>query len=186
MEQFKNQRPCLVWFTGISGSGKTTMARLVEDKLRRLGKHPYVIDGDIMRRGLCKDLGFDEKSRVENIRRAAEVASMMVDAGLIVIAAFISPFAAERAMARTLVGKDQFIEVYMDTPLEIAENRDPKGLYQRARKGEIKNFTGIDSPYEAPENPELRLIAGSESAAEMAEKVVKKIIGIQFIHTSLA
>jgi bifunctional enzyme CysN/CysC len=155
------------------------VARLVEGKLRDLGKHPYVIDGDIMRKGLSKDLGFDEKSRVENIRRAAEVASMMVDAGLIVLAAFISPFASERAMARTLVGRDQFIEVFMDTPLEIAEKRDPKSLYRRARMGEIKNFTGIDSPYEPPENPEVRLIAESETAEEMAGRVVAKILSIQ-------
>jgi bifunctional enzyme CysN/CysC len=175
----KNQRPCLVWFTGISGAGKTTVARLVEEKLWGLGKHPYLMDGDIIRKGLCKDLGFDEKSRVENIRRAAEVTALMVDAGLIVLAAFISPFATERAMARALVGKDEFIEVFMDTPLEIAEKRDPKGLYLRARKGEIPNFTGIDSPYEAPENPEVRLIAGSSSAEEMADQVVARILSMQ-------
>jgi bifunctional enzyme CysN/CysC len=175
----KNQRPCLVWFTGISGAGKTTVARLVEEKLWSLGKHPYLMDGDIIRKGLCKDLGFDEKSRVENIRRAAEVTALMVDAGLIVVAAFISPFASERAMARKLVGKDAFIEVFMDTPVEIAEKRDPKGLYRRARNGEIPNFTGIDSPYEAPENPEVRLIAGSASAEEMADQVVARILSIQ-------
>jgi bifunctional enzyme CysN/CysC len=175
----KNQRPCLVWFTGISGAGKTTVARLVEEKLWGLGKHPYLMDGDIIRKGLCKDLGFDEKSRVENIRRAAEVTALMVDAGLIVLAAFISPFTTERAMARALVGKDEFIEVFMDTPLEIAEKRDPKGLYRRARKGEIPNFTGIDSPYQAPENPEVRLIAGSSSAEEMADQVVARILSMQ-------
>jgi len=169
----------LVWFTGISGAGKTTVANLVEQKLWDLGKHSYILDGDIVRKGLCKDLGFDEKSRVENIRRAAEVAAILVDSGLIVLAAFISPFASERAMARALVGRDEFIEVFMDTPLEIAEKRDPKGLYRRARSGEIPNFTGIDSPYEKPENPEIRLVSGSESADEMAAKVVSKIISLQ-------
>ena len=175
----KNQRPCLVWFTGISGAGKTTVAGLVEEKLWALGKHPYLMDGDIIRKGLCKDLGFDEKSRVENIRRAAEVTTLMVDAGLIVLAAFISPFAEERAMARALVAKEEFIEVFMDTPLEIAEKRDPKGLYRRARNGEIPNFTGIDSPYEAPENPDVRLVAGSVSAEEMADQVVARILSMQ-------
>jgi adenylyl-sulfate kinase len=175
----KNQRPCLVWFTGISGAGKTTVARLVEEKLWWLGKHPYLLDGDIIRKGLCKDLGFDEKSRIENIRRAAEVAALMVDAGLIVLAAFISPYASERAIARALVGKDEFIEVFMDTPLVEAEKRDPKGLYHRARSGEIPNFTGIDSPYEMPVNPEIKLIAGSATAEEMADQVVGKIISIQ-------
>jgi len=175
----KNQRPCLVWFTGISAAGKTTVARLVEKKLWDNGKHSYLMDGDIIRKGLCKDLGFDEKSRVENIRRVAEVASLMVDAGLIVLAAFISPFATERNLARTLVGKNEFIEVFMDTPLEIAEKRDPKGLYRRARSGEILNFTGIDSPYEAPEHPEVRLVAGSSSVEEMADRVVTKILSMQ-------
>ncbi len=175
----KNQRPCLVWFTGISGAGKTTVARLVVEKLWGLGKHPYLLDGDVIRKGLGKDLGFDEKSRVENIRRSAEVAALMVDAGLIVVAAFISPFASERKMARNLLDNDEFIEVFMDTPLEIAEKRDPKGLYRRARNGEIPNFTGIDSPYEAPENPEVRLIAGSASAEEMADQVVERILSIQ-------
>lgn len=175
----KNQTPCLVWFTGISGAGKSTVAGLVEKKLFSLGKHSYLLDGDIVRKGLCKDLGFDEKSRIENIRRVAEVASLMVDSGLIVLAAFISPFASDRTMARQLVGKNEFIEVFMDTPLEVAEKRDPKGLYQRARKGEIPNFTGIDSPYEIPENPEVRLIAGIESAEEMADIVVKKVLRLQ-------
>jgi bifunctional enzyme CysN/CysC len=175
----KNQRPCLVWFTGISGSGKTTVARLVEEKLWALGKHSYLLDGDILRKGLCKDLGYDDSSRVENIRRAAEVAAMMVDAGLIVLAAFISPFLAERELARSLVGNNEFLEVHMDTALEIAEQRDPKGLYKKARRGEMKDFTGIDSPYETPTNPEIRLIAGSASAEEMADQVVDRILGVQ-------
>jgi bifunctional enzyme CysN/CysC len=128
----KNQKPLLVWFTGISGAGKSTIAKLVEQKLWSLGKHTYLLDGDALREGLCKELGFDEKSRIENIRRAAEVAAIMVDAGLIVIAAFISPFKSERVLARSLVGSGEFIEVFMDTPLEIAEKRDPKGLYKKA------------------------------------------------------
>ncbi len=177
--RINNQIPCLVWFTGISGAGKTTMVRLVEKKLIGLGMHPYAIDGDLIRKGLCKDLGFDDKSRVENIRRVSEVALMMVDAGLIVLASFISPFAAERSMVRNLVGNHRFIEVFMDTPLEIAEKQDTKGLYRRVRSGEIKNFTAIDSPYEAPESPELRLTAGSECLEDMADQVVTKIINIQ-------
>jgi bifunctional enzyme CysN/CysC len=173
----KSQRPCVVWFTGISGAGKTTVARLVEERLQSLGKYPYVIDGDIMRKGLSKDLGFDEKSRIENIRRAAEVSLMMVDAGLIVLAAFISPFASERAMVRTLVGGDRFIEVFMDTPLEIAEKRDPKGLYRRARAGGIKNFTGIDSAYEIPSNPNITLATGNYDIYSCCLKILTSITG---------
>jgi len=175
----KNQKPFLVWFTGISGAGKSTVASLTLKKISELGKHAYLIDGDVIRLGLCKDLGYDEESRVENIRRAAHVAALMMDAGLIVLAAFISPFRSERNMARSLVGQDSFLEVFMDTPLWIAEKRDPKGLYKKARSGEIKNFTGLDSPYEAPENPEIRLVAGEASPEEMADVVVSKIIEMQ-------
>lgn len=175
----KNQKPCLVWFTGISGAGKSTVATLVERKLWDLGKHAYYLDGDIVRNGLCRDLGFDDMSRIENIRRVAEVAALMVDAGLIVLAAFISPFKKERALARSLVGSDEFLEVFMDTPLQVAEQRDPKGLYQRARRGEIKNFTGLDSSYEVPDSPEIRLVAGQGSAEEMAEAVVGRILDLQ-------
>jgi len=173
------QYPCLIWFTGISGAGKSTVASLVMKKLLGMEKHAYLLDGDVLRAGLCKDLGYDDESRVENIRRAAEVAALMLDAGLIVVAAFISPFRSDRAIARSLVGNDSFIEVFMDTPLEIAEQRDPKGLYKKARRGEIKHFTGIDSPYEVPENPEIRLEAGKLSAEEMADLVVKSILMIQ-------
>jgi len=178
----KNQRPCLVWFTGISASGKTTIANCVEHKLWLLGKHTYMIDGDVIRKGLCKDLGYDKNSRVENIRRVAEVAALMVDSGLIVLAAFISPFKTERELARSLVGKNEFIEVFMDTSLEIAENRDPKGLYKKVRAGKISNFTGIDSPYEAPEKPEIHLVANSSSIEEMANQVVKKILDLQMLN----
>ena len=153
----KHQRGCVVWFTGLSGAGKSSIANLVEKKLHAMGHHTYLLDGDNVRHGLNKDLGFTDADRVENIRRVAEVARLMVDAGLIVLTAFISPFKSERRMARALVEADEFVEVFVDTPLEVAEARDVKGLYKKARRGELKNFTGIDSPYEAPEDPELRL-----------------------------
>jgi bifunctional enzyme CysN/CysC len=153
----KRQRPCVVWFTGLSGSGKSTIATSLEKLLSQRGMHTYVLDGDNLRHGLSRDLGFTEADRVENIRRMAEVASLMADAGLIVLVSLISPFRRERAMARELVGGNDFIEVFVDAPLEICEARDPKGLYRKARKREITNFTGIDSPYEPPEYPEVRL-----------------------------
>lgn len=153
----KGQRPCLVWFTGLSGAGKTTIANQLEKRLHALGRHTYLLDGDNLRHGLSRDLGFNEADRVENIRRAAEVGRLMVDAGLIVLGAFISPFRADRAMARGLLADGEFLEVFLDTPLDVAEQRDPKGLYRKARRGELPNFTGIDSPYEAPETPELRI-----------------------------
>ena len=153
----KHQRGCVLWFTGLSGAGKSAIANLVEQKLHAQGHHTYLLDGDNVRHGLNKDLGFTDADRVENIRRVAEVARLMVDAGLIVLTAFISPFRAERGMARSLVEEGEFVEVFVDTPLEVAEQRDVKGLYKKARRGELKNFTGIDSPYEAPEEPEIRL-----------------------------
>jgi bifunctional enzyme CysN/CysC len=168
----KHQRPVVVWFTGLSGAGKSTIANLVERRLHALGCHTYLLDGDNVRHGLNKDLGFTDADRVENIRRVAEVAKLMVDAGLIVVVAFISPFASERRMARALVQEGEFVEVFVDTPLELAEERDPKGLYRKARAGELKNFTGIDSPYEAPEHPEIRLDTAKHSAEELAEAVV--------------
>jgi bifunctional enzyme CysN/CysC len=151
----KNQTPKVFWFTGLSGSGKSTIANLFEQKLHEMGKHTYILDGDNVRHGLNRDLGFTETDRVENIRRVAEVAKLMVDAGLIVLVTFISPFRADRAMTRSLFNEGEFIEVFVDTPLKVAEQRDPKGLYAKARRGEIKNFTGIDSPYEKPESPEV-------------------------------
>jgi bifunctional enzyme CysN/CysC len=163
----KRQKPCVLWFTGLSGSGKSTVANLVEKKLHAMGHHTYLLDGDNVRHGLNRDLGFTEEDRVENIRRVAEVAKLMVDAGLIVLTAFISPFRSERRMARQLFAEGEFIEVYMDTPLDVAEARDPKGLYKKARRGELKNFTGIDSPYEAPEAPEL-VINTAEMTPEAA------------------
>ena len=155
--QLAHQRPCILWFTGLSGAGKSTIANLVEKQLHAEGRHTYLLDGDNVRHGLNKDLGFTDTDRVENIRRVAEVARLMVDAGLIVLVSFISPFRSERAMARGLVAAGEFIEVFVDTALEEAEARDVKGLYKKARRGELKNFTGIDSPYEAPEAPEVRL-----------------------------
>jgi len=166
------QRPVLVWFTGLSGSGKSTIANALERKLLARGRHTYLLDGDNVRHGLNRDLGFTAADRVENIRRIAEVGKLMVDAGLIVLAAFISPYRAERDMARQLMGEGEFLEVHVDTPLEIAESRDVKGLYRKARRGELVNFTGIDAPYEAPLAPELRLNTVDCTADEAAERVL--------------
>jgi bifunctional enzyme CysN/CysC len=171
----KHQKPAVLWLTGLSGAGKSTIANLVEKRLHALGKHSYLLDGDNVRHGLNRDLGFTEADRVENVRRVAEVAKLMVDAGLIVITAFISPFRAERAMARGLVGEGEFIEIHVDTPLEVAETRDVKGLYRKARRGELANFTGIDSPYEEPENPELRVNTVSATPEQCAEQVIERM-----------
>ncbi|MEO5769563.1 MAG: sulfate adenylyltransferase subunit CysN [Polyangia bacterium] len=168
----KGQRACVLWFTGLSGAGKSTIANLVEKNLHSRLRHTYLLDGDNVRHGLNKDLGFTDADRVENIRRIAEVAKLMVDAGLIVATAFISPFRAERQMARALLGEREFIEVFVDTPLRVAEDRDPKGLYKKARRGDLKNFTGIDSPYEAPEAPELHIDTTATSPEQAAELVV--------------
>ncbi|MCE3270656.1 MAG: adenylyl-sulfate kinase [Ramlibacter sp.] len=167
------QKPCVLWFTGFSGSGKSTIANMVEKQLHAMGRHTYLLDGDNVRHGLNKDLGFTDADRVENIRRVAEVSRLMVDAGLIVLTAFISPFEAEREMARGLVGEGEFIEIFVDTPLHVAEQRDVKGLYQKARRGELKNFTGIDSPYERPENAALVVdttrVTPEQAAAQVLE-----------------
>jgi bifunctional enzyme CysN/CysC len=168
----KGHKPCVLWFTGLSGAGKSTIANLVEKQLHAAGCHTYLLDGDNVRHGLNKDLGFTDADRVENIRRVAEVARLMADAGLIVLTAFISPFRAERRMARALVGAGEFLEVHVDAPLAVAEGRDPKGLYRKARRGEIKNFTGIDSPYEPPEAAELRFDTSTLAASRAAEQVL--------------
>ncbi|WP_038246630.1 adenylyl-sulfate kinase [Ghiorsea bivora] len=168
----KQQRPCILWFTGLSGSGKSTIASAVEQKLFESGYHTYLLDGDNVRHGLNKDLGFSDEDRVENIRRIGELSKLMVDAGLLVMTAFISPFKSDRRMVRSLVQNHEFIEVYMETALEECERRDPKGLYKKARKGEIKNFTGIDSEYEVPECPEVVLNTVANSIEECADQVI--------------
>jgi bifunctional enzyme CysN/CysC len=173
--RLKGHKPCVVWFTGLSASGKSTIANLVEKKLHALGRHTYLLDGDNVRHGLNKDLGFTEADRVENIRRVAEVARLMVDAGLIVLVSFISPFRAERRMARGLVQEGEFCEVFVDAPLEVAEARDPKGLYKKARRGELQNFTGIDSPYEPPEHAEVRVDTSHAPPDEAAELIVARL-----------
>jgi bifunctional enzyme CysN/CysC len=169
------QKPVILWFTGLSGAGKSTVANLVEKKLHLLGRHTYLLDGDNVRHGLNRDLGFTDADRVENIRRVAEAAKLFVDAGLIVLVSFISPFRSERDMARELVEKDEFLEVFVDAPLAVVEKRDPKGLYRKARAGEIKNFTGIDSPYEAPVAPDIRLDTTTASAEELADRIVARL-----------
>jgi bifunctional enzyme CysN/CysC len=167
----KGHPPCVVWFTGVPAAGKSTIANLVESRLHRLGVHTYLLDGDNVRHGLSSDLGFTQQDRVENIRRVAEVARLMADAGLVVLVAFISPFRAERRFARGLVGRGEFCEVFVDVPLSVAEARDPKGLYAKARAGELANFTGVDSPYERPEHAEV-VIASDQTTPEAAADVV--------------
>ncbi|WP_315760582.1 sulfate adenylyltransferase subunit CysN [Sphingomonas sp. Y38-1Y] len=172
----KNQQPAVLWFTGLSGAGKSTIANLVEKKLARMNRHTFLLDGDNVRHGLNKDLGFTDADRVENIRRVGEVAKLMTDAGLIVITAFISPFSAERDMVRAMMAPGEFVEVHIDTPLAEAEARDVKGLYAKARSGALKNFTGIDSPYEAPDAPEIRIDTTVLSPEEAADLIVAKLI----------
>ena len=173
----KNQKPALLWFTGLSGSGKSTIANLVEKKLHRMNRHSFLLDGDNVRHGLNRDLGFTEADRIENIRRVGEVAKLMTDAGLIVITAFISPFRVERDMVRSMLPDGEFIEVFIDTPLAEAERRDVKGLYKKARAGQLKNFTGIDSPYEAPEHPEIRIDTTAMTPEAAADLIVDRLLG---------
>jgi bifunctional enzyme CysN/CysC len=174
--RLKGQRPCVIWLTGLPAAGKSTIANLVEKRLHDTGRHTYLLDGDNVRHGLNKDLGFTPADRVENIRRVAEVARLMVDAGLIVLVSFISPFRSERQMARALLEPDEFLEVFVDTPLQVAEERDPKGLYKKARAGDLKNFTGIDSPYEAPEKPDVHIDTTQVSAEEAAMLVIRTLL----------
>jgi bifunctional enzyme CysN/CysC len=169
----KLQKPAVLWFTGLSGSGKSTIANLVERTLHAQGRHTYILDGDNVRHGLNRDLGFTDEDRVENIRRVAEAAKLFVDAGLIVLVSFISPFRSERRMARELMGQGEFIEVFVDTPIELCMERDPKGLYQKAMAGTIKNFTGIDSPYESPEAADIIVKTAEGDPAAHAEAIVR-------------
>jgi bifunctional enzyme CysN/CysC len=175
----KNQKPKILWFTGLSGSGKSTIANEVEKTLNLLNRHTFLLDGDNIRHGLNKDLGFTETDRIENIRRVGEIAKLMADAGLIVLTAFISPFRAERDMVRAMMPEGEFIEIFVDTPLEVAEARDVKGLYKKARAGQLKNFTGIDSPYEPPENPDICVNTVEMSPAEAAEHIVRQLMPLK-------
>ena len=168
----KGQKPCILWFTGLSGSGKSTIANAVESRLLEMKRHTYLLDGDNIRMGLNRGLGFSDEERVENIRRIGEVSKLFVDAGIIVLTAFISPFQKERDAVRTLVEDGEFIEVFIDTPLEICESRDPKGLYKKARSGEIPNFTGISSPYEAPTKPEIHILNENISVEDVTQQII--------------
>ncbi len=175
------QKPVILWFTGLSGSGKSTLANLLEQKLAAENKHTYLLDGDNVRHGLCGDLGFSAEDRVENIRRISEVSKLFVDAGTIVLTAFISPFRADREFCRNLVEPQEFVEVFVDTPIEVCEQRDPKGLYKKARSGDIKDFTGIDSDYEAPNNPEIHLIYEDESAEDTVNRLYQMLVEKEFV-----
>ncbi|MGD8111361.1 adenylyl-sulfate kinase [Vibrio sp. TRT 17S01] len=177
----KQQKPVVLWFTGLSGSGKSTVANAVEKKLLALGKHSYLLDGDNVRHGLNKDLGFSDKDRVENIRRIGEVVKLFVDSGAIVLTAFISPFSSDRTQVRELLDGGQFLEVFIDTPLEICEQRDPKGLYKKARAGEIKHFTGIDSEYEAPTLAEIHVRTAEATIEECAQQIIDTLTEKEYI-----
>ncbi len=178
----KTQKPCILWFTGLSGSGKSTIANAVQGKLLELNKHTYLLDGDNIRLGLNKGLGFSDEDRVENIRRIGEVSKLFVDAGTIVLTAFISPFQKERDAVRALVEENEFIEVFIDTPLEVCEERDPKGLYEKARLGEIANFTGISSPYEAPVTPEIHIVNNKTSIEDVTAQIVEYLDEKGYLH----
>ena len=179
--QMKNQRPCLLWYTGLSGSGKSTVANAVDRLLFERGCHTYLLDGDNVRHGLNGDLSFSDEDRVENIRRISEVSKLFIDAGTIVSTAFISPFAVDREMAKNLLAENEFIEVYIDTPIEICEQRDPKGLYKKARAGEIKDFTGIDSSYDIPQQPTIHVKTAEQDIRACAEQIIQYLLDNQFI-----
>ena len=176
--QQNKHKPCVVWLTGLSGSGKSTIANALELQLFAQGFKTYILDGDNVRRGLSQDLGFLDADRAENIRRIAEVAKLMADAGLVVIVAFISPFISERNFARNIIANKEFVEVYVDTPIEICEARDPKGLYKKARSGQLKNFTGIDSEYQPPENPEVTVRSVNKTPKKCADQVLKYLLPV--------
>ena len=180
----KQQKPALLWYTGLSGSGKSTVANAVDALLFKLGCHSYLLDGDNVRHGLNGDLGFSDEARVENIRRISEVAKLFLDAGLVVSTAFISPFASDRALAKAKLEAGEFIEVYIDTPISVCEQRDPKGLYKKARAGEIKDFTGIDSTYDVPETPQIHVKTAEKSVEECAIQIVGYLMAQGFITES--
>lgn len=180
----KKQKPALLWYTGLSGSGKSTVANAVDALLFKLGCHSYLLDGDNVRHGLNGDLGFSDEARVENIRRISEVAKLFLDAGLIVSTAFISPFASDRAQAKAKLAQDEFIEVFIDTPISVCEQRDPKGLYKKARAGEIKDFTGIDSTYDVPQAPQIHVKTAEKSIEQCAEQIVGYLLAQGFITAS--
>lgn len=180
--QVKGQKPCVLWFTGLSGSGKSTIANALESRLLELGRHTYLLDGDNIRMGLNKGLGFSDTDRIENIRRIGEVSKLFVDAGTIVLTAFISPFQRERDDVRALLQSDEFIEVFIDTPLEVCESRDPKGLYKKARKGEIPHFTGIDSPYEAPKDAELHILNDHRTIEDVTDEIIDYLQTKGYLH----
>lgn len=180
-QELKGQKSCILWYTGLSGSGKSTLANKVEEKMFDMGLHTYILDGDNVRMGLNKGLGFSEEDRKENIRRIGEVSKLFVDAGVIVSTAFISPFRSDRDMVRSIVKQGEFVEIYVDAPIEVCESRDPKGLYKKARAGEIKQFTGIDSPYEAPEKAELSVKTGEKSLEECAQDVIDWLMANNYI-----
>ena len=176
-----HQKPCVLWFTGLSGSGKSTIANALEEVLHRNGNFTYLLDGDNVRHGLNSDLGFDEASRVENIRRIGEVTKLFIDSGMIVLTAFISPFIKDRKMVKSLLEEDEFVEIFIDTPLAVCEKRDPKGLYKKARAGKIKDFTGIDSPYEPPIKPDIHIKNDNISIQETCEKIIDYLIEKDYI-----
>ena len=180
-EKILNQSPFVLWFTGLSASGKSTLANIVEQKLYNMNYHTYLLDGDNVRHGLNKDLSFDEQSRIENIRRIGEVSKLFLDSGLIVLTAFISPFKSDRELVRDLFDKGKFLEVFIDSSLEVCEERDPKGMYAKARNGEIKQFTGISSPYEAPENPEIHVINNDISVEDASNQIINHLIDFGII-----
>ena len=175
------QKPFVLWFTGLSASGKSTLANIVEQKMFNLNYKTYLLDGDNVRHGLNKDLGFDEKSRVENIRRIGEISKLFLDSGMIILTAFISPFKSDRDLVRSLFQKGQFLEVFVDSSLETCEARDPKGMYVKARSGEIKNFTGISSPYESPKNPEIHVVNNSISLDNASDQIINYLIESKYI-----
>lgn len=179
--QLLNQKPFVLWFTGFSASGKSTISNIVEQKMHNMNYKTYLLDGDNIRHGLNNDLGFDESSRIENIRRIGQVSKLFLDAGIITITAFISPFRSDRQLVRSLFNKGEFLEVFIDSSLKTCEARDPKGMYKKARNGEIKNFTGIDSPYERPESPEIHIINNSISLNEASEQVITYLIKNKYI-----